>query len=59
MRNRLKWFESPSEAYMALWWIPEGQIPSVDEAKDRLELLRLKGPTAEAFTFRDPFDAPG
>jgi Domain of unknown function (DUF3291) len=58
MRDRLKWFESAAEPYMALWWIPEGHIPSVDEAKDRLESLRLKGPTPEAFTFRDRFDPP-
>jgi len=58
MRDRLTWFEKASEAYLALWWISEGHIPSVDEAKERLEMLRLKGPTPDAFTFRDPFEAP-
>jgi Domain of unknown function (DUF3291) len=58
MRDRLKWFEAAADAYMALWWVPEDHIPTVDEAKDRLEVLRLKGPTADAFTFRDSFEVP-
>jgi hypothetical protein len=30
----------------------------VDEAKDRRELLRSRGPSAQAFTLRQPFPAP-
>lgn len=29
-----------------------------EEAKTRLEMLRIKGPTAEAFTFRQAFPPP-
>ncbi len=35
LRDRLKWFEKPVEAYMAMWWIPAGHIPNVEEAKER------------------------
>lgn len=43
---------------MALWWIPQGHSPSLEEAKEKLELIRLKGPTAQAFTFKERFAAP-
>jgi hypothetical protein len=35
-----------------------GHIPTVDEAKQRLEILRARGPSPDAFTFRKPFPAP-
>jgi heme-degrading monooxygenase HmoA len=58
MRHRRQWFHRMAEAYLALWWVPAGAIPTVAQAKDRLELLRRQGPTADAFTFRVPFPAP-
>jgi Domain of unknown function (DUF3291) len=39
--------------------VPAGHIPSIDEAKARLEHLERHGPTAVAFTFRQRFPAPG
>ena len=47
-----------ADPYLALWWVPAGTIPTVAEARDRLELLRRHGPTADAFSFRAPFPAP-
>jgi len=58
MRRRKEWFER-MELYMALWWVPAGHVPTVEEGKARLELLRQKGPHDDAFTFRTPFPAPG
>jgi heme-degrading monooxygenase HmoA len=58
MRHRREWFHRMADAYLALWWIPAGTVPTVAQAKDRLELLRRKGPTADAFTFRTPFPRP-
>jgi hypothetical protein len=55
MRRRKEWFERMGEAFMVLWWIPEGHIPTMDEALERLERLRQHGPGPEAFTFRNPF----
>jgi hypothetical protein len=57
MRQRAQWFEKV-EVYMCLWWVPAGHIPTPAEAIARLETLRRLGPTAEAFTFREPFPAP-
>jgi hypothetical protein len=59
MRRRREWFEPMREAFVVLWWVPRGHRPSVDEAIARLDTLRALGPTAEAFSFRKPFPAPG
>jgi heme-degrading monooxygenase HmoA len=59
MRRRREWFEKMADAYLALWWVPVGHVPTVDEADDRLLHLRRHGPTSYAFTFRNPFPPPG
>lgn len=58
MRRRREWFVPMDQAFLVLWWVPKGQVPSIEEAKARLELLRSKGPTAEAFTFRQAYPPP-
>ena len=58
MRRRREWFEKMDQAFLVLWWVPRGHRPSIEEAKTRLEMLRSKGPTAEAFTFRQAFPPP-
>lgn len=58
MRRRKEWFERMVEAFMVLWWIPQGHIPEMDEALKKLALLRQHGPGPEAFTFRSPFPYP-
>ena len=56
MRRRREWFQGLSTAYVVLWWVPEGRIPTVEEAMARLDHLEAHGPTAEAFTFKHRFD---
>src|SRR3954454_11623773 len=58
MRGRRKWFARPTEAMVALWWVPAGTLPTPPEAEDRLRTLRQSGPTAAAFTLRTPFPEP-
>ena len=58
MKQRRRWFERFDGPYMALWWVPEGHIPTAEEAKARLESLRLYSETAFAFSFQHPFPAP-
>ncbi len=55
MRRRREFFEAPDQPIMALWWVPVGTTPTVAEGIERLERLRLVGPTRDAFTFRQPF----
>ena len=58
MRRRREWFE-PMETYMALWWVPAGHRPTPAEGAARIALIARMGPTPEAFSFRQPFPAPG
>jgi hypothetical protein len=58
MRRRKEWFERMSEAFLALWWVPQGHRPTVAEAIERLEHLRQHGPSPKAFTFRNAFLPP-
>ena len=46
------------EATMVLWWVPEGHVPDVAEAQQRLERLREKGPGPDAFGFSKPYPPP-
>lgn len=57
-RRRREWTERMVQPYVALWWVPAGTIPTVEEGKRRLELLIERGPTAEAFAFKTRFPAP-
>lgn len=58
LRDRKQWFEPLDGPILALWWIPVGHIPTVAEAKDRLQQLKERGPSPDAFTFRTPFPSP-
>jgi hypothetical protein len=58
LRDRARWFSRMTEAHLALWWIPAGTPPTVDEALRRLQFLRAHGETPFAFTFRRRFEAP-
>ncbi|HZQ05656.1 MAG TPA: DUF3291 domain-containing protein, partial [Anaerolineae bacterium] len=57
MRKRRQWFEPHMEAYFVMWWVPAGTIPTVQEAKERLEYLQAHGDSERAFTFRRVFEA--
>ena len=56
-RDRAKWIE-PVSPHLALWWIKAGSVPTLMEGKAKLEHLAAHGPTPEAFTFKDRFEAP-
>lgn len=58
LRQRADWFIPQDRPSMALWWQPVGEIPTVTEARHRLNYLGQSGPTADAFTFRSTFEAP-
>jgi len=56
LRGRQAWFEKFAGAYTALWWVPAGHIPGIDEAKKRIAHVDAHGPTQFAFTFKTIFD---
>jgi hypothetical protein len=51
--RRHEWFETLGERYMVMWWVPAGQLPSVQEAIDRLEHLKAHGPSERAFSWEN------
>jgi hypothetical protein len=57
-RRRNEWMDPVPRAHAAMWWMPEPELPTVAEAKDRLLELDQRGPTAFAFTFAKPFAPP-
>jgi Domain of unknown function (DUF3291) len=58
LRQRREWFEKMAEAYLAMWWIPRGHVPTTDEAEERVLHLREHGVTPFAFTLKEHFPAP-
>ena len=58
LRRRREWFEK-MDLYLVLWWVPRGHRPTPEEGIARLDLLRSRGPSADAFTFGKMFPQPG
>lgn len=56
LARRKEWFNHVEQAYLVMWWILAGSIPSIEEAGDRLENLTDNGPNPQAFTFKQIFE---
>lgn len=59
LRRRAEWFQRPSGAINVLWWIPAGELPTLDDAVRRLRHLEQHGPSQEGFGLRDDLAPPG
>lgn len=59
MKGKKDWFDPIPREHMVLWWIEDGHIPNLDEARAKLDLLRERGATPDAFSFAIPFDSDG
>lgn len=59
MQRRTRWFLPLGGFTTAMWWVPDGDRPSVGEGLRRLTHLRLNGPTPDAFSLRRQFDPEG
>jgi hypothetical protein len=58
MRRRREWMTKIAESHQALWWLPAGELPTVEAARDRLDHLRVHGLSAHAFTFKQRYPPP-
>ena len=56
--RRFDWFERLDRPSAVLWWQRAGTTPLLDDALRRLELLASRGPSPDAFTFKQRFPAP-
>ena len=59
MSRRKEWFHRVEEVYTVLWWVAEGHIPTLAEAREKLEQLKSAGPGPLAFSFKQAYPAPG
>ena len=52
LKRKKEWFYTMSEANYALWWVPTGHQPDIEEAKSRLLHLQQNGESMHAFSFK-------
>ncbi|MBD8514048.1 DUF3291 domain-containing protein [Photobacterium sp. CAU 1568] len=51
-RKGKTWFHNLNGPITALWWIKEGEIPTIEDGISRLESIKNLGPTSWAFNFK-------
>jgi hypothetical protein len=59
MARRREYFTLFEGAYQALWWVPVGTIPTLNDGLSRLWMLDRFGPSPHAFTFKARYPAAG
>lgn len=58
LRGKDEWVEHFDHAHLALWWIPVGAVPTINESAERLRSVSERGATSYAFTFRACYPEP-
>lgn len=58
LRRRKDWFKSYGNVATAMWWIPKGQFPTVEEAVEKLDYLKKNGASNIVFDFKTKFPPP-
>ncbi len=58
LRRRSEWFQHHDEAMTVAWWVPAGTIPTLEDALQRLDNLRVNGPSDEGWPLTQPRPAP-
>jgi hypothetical protein len=58
MQKRARWFAPVGGFSTAMWWVTAGSRPTVDDGLERLERLRVLGPTQAAFSLGRQFEPP-
>lgn len=58
LKRRKEWFSKFGKAHTAMWWIPKGHTPTLDEAVEKLDILQQNGASELVFDLRTKFPAP-
>ena len=58
LRKRKEWFLQFGKAHTAMWWIRAGQVPTIEEAVNRLDFLQKNGASEFAFDFKNFVSMP-
>ena len=56
--RRKEWFNKYGKAHFAQWWIKKGNLPTIEQAIERLDYIQRHGPSERAFNFKKRFPAP-
>jgi hypothetical protein len=59
LAQRTRWFVKPQYPSFAMWWVDDDDVPTWQEAADRLEHLHDHGPTPQVFKFSTAFAPDG
>ena len=59
LKNRKKWSNEIEGHSAVLWYIEEGEIPTLAEAEEKLDLLKRKGSSPIAFSMSEVYDIWG
>lgn len=58
LRRRGEWFQQHDGLINVLWWLPVGEIPTLEGAIRRLRHLEANGPSQTGWDLRRPLDPP-
>lgn len=59
LRNKKKWFDLNGTSQFVMWWMPAGEFPTIDLAKERLLELEENGDTPSSFSMKCLYNAQG
>ncbi|WP_109829679.1 DUF3291 domain-containing protein [Reichenbachiella versicolor] len=59
LKSRKKWSNEIEGHKAVMWYIEKGHLPTIMEAKEKLDLLNKNGSTPEAFSMKDIYDESG
>ncbi len=55
LKRKKEWFVPMDEDSYLLWYVPEGHIPTLAEAMEKLEYLRQNGESPQAFSMKSRY----
>ena len=58
LRRRTEWFQKPDRGVNVLWWLPAGEIPTLNDAVARLDDLNENGPSERGWPLTKPMEPP-
>jgi hypothetical protein len=58
LKRRKEWFQAFGKVSTAMWWIPKGQVPTIEEAVEKLDYLQKNGSSELVFDFKNKFPVP-
>jgi hypothetical protein len=59
LQGRRQWFARVDGSQVVMWWVRPGVIPTITDAKARLDRLDREGPSLDGFTLQKAFDPSG